>query len=324
MARRAAGVMLAVAVALNVLAYFHARSFTRFAEAGARTPAPEHLSWPARLRILLTGATLPRPENDRTPADVGLPYEVRRFKAADGTELEAWWVPADAPRGTVVLFHGYADRKASMLGLAAALHPLGYAALLVDFRGSGGSAGNATSIGWYEAEDVVAALRHAVAAGLPRPHVAYGVSMGAVAVLRAVGDRGGEADALIVQYPFDRLLTTTRNRFRAMGVPASPGAEILVFWGGVVQGYNGFAFAPVDSAARVRQPTLVLCGGRDQRVRPADCRRVADALAGDKQLVLFEGAGHVSLLENDPERWRQAVTAFLAGVSRPPSPAGID
>jgi alpha-beta hydrolase superfamily lysophospholipase len=312
--RSGVALLVGAFVLLNLLAWHHARAFTHFAESGSRTPPPERLSWTQRAGVLFTGATLPRPANRRTPADAGLPYDVRRFTAADGVPLEAWWVPRNGARGTVVLFHGYADAKDSLLRAARAFREAGQACLLVDFRGSGGSGGNATSIGYHEAEDVLGALAHVVATRAPRPHVLFGPSMGGAAVLRAVGDRGAVPDALILQYPFDSMLSTTRNRFRSAGAPAFPLAETLVFWGGVQQGFDGFRFAPAASARRVTQPALLMCGERDERVRPEDCRRVFDGLAGPKRLEMFAGAGHESLLAANPPQWRSAVETFLAGL----------
>lgn len=312
--RAGLALLLGAFLLLNLLAWHHARAFTRFAAGGSRTPPPERLSWTQRAGVLLTGATLPRPANRRTPADAGLSFEVRRFAAADGVSLEGWWVPRDGARGTVVLFHGYADAKDSLLHAARAFHEAGRACLLVDFRGSGGSSGDATSIGYHEAEDVLGALAHVAEARAPRPHVLFGPSMGGAAVLRAVGERGAAPDALILQYPFDSMLTTTRNRFRSAGAPAFPLAEALVFWGGVQQGFDGFRFAPAVSARRVTQPALLMCGERDERVRLEDCRRVFEALAGPKRLEVFGGAGHESLLAANPRQWRGAVEDFLAGL----------
>lgn len=48
-------------------------------------------------------------------------------------------------------------RKASMLPAAKAFHDLGYKVVLVDFRGSGGSTGEGTTVGYREAEDFVKA-----------------------------------------------------------------------------------------------------------------------------------------------------------------------
>ena len=87
----------------------------------------------------------------------------------------------------------------------------------------------------------------------------YGASMGAAAVLRAaVGTVAPRA--VVLEAPFDRLVTTVVHRFEAMGflaMLALPGAAVLVFWGSVDGGFNGFAHNPADYAARVAVPTLV-------------------------------------------------------------------
>src|SRR5436305_1579766 len=63
-------------VVLNLLAYRHARAFTRFCPEGdGRGESPEALSLLAKVRLLLGGVALPRPCPDRTPADVGLPFD---------------------------------------------------------------------------------------------------------------------------------------------------------------------------------------------------------------------------------------------------------
>src|SRR5205085_2373851 len=133
----------------------------------------------------------------------------------DGVTLEAWHVPARRPRGLVLLFHGYVGCKAALLQEAAAFHDLGYAALLVDFRGSGGSSDSPTTIGALESADVAAALAYARASWPGRRLVLFGQSMGAAAILRAVAVGGAEPDAVLLECPFDRLLTTVEHRFEA-------------------------------------------------------------------------------------------------------------
>ena len=311
---------LACFAALNVLAYRHAYSLTHFVDGGRRTKAPQHLSTGERMRVLVAGPVVPRPRNERTPADVALSFERHVFTGAHGLRLEAWLVPRENARAVVVLFHGHADSKESMLPPARVLHDLGYAALLVDFHGSGGSAGDHTSIGFHEADDVAAA--YAYARDLPggRPVVLQGSSMGAVAVLKAVSERHLEPAALVLECPFDRFATTVRHRFHALGVPAFPVSELLLFWGGVQQGFNPWTFNPADYAAGVAVPTLLMNGGRDPWVTEPEARSIFDRLRGPKRLHVFEELGHQSFLKARPGEWTGAVDAFLAAHASPPRP----
>jgi alpha-beta hydrolase superfamily lysophospholipase len=304
--------LLLLFVLLNVLAYVHAHAMTHFAEAGERTASPEKLSFLGKVGVLFTGVRVPRPSGEGTPADRGLAFEVHHTDVADGTRLEAWHVPHPRARGLVLLFHGYASDKAGVLPEIAAFHELGYATLAVDFRGSGGSSGNVTTIGVREADDVTAACAHARAKGLGGPVILFGKSMGAAAVLRAVSALGLCPDALVLECPFDRLLSTVEARFEAMGVPAFPAARLLVFWGGVQHGFDGFAHNPADYARAVRCPALFLHGERDPRVRVAQVEAVAAAVRGPHQTVIFTGLGHESYVSARPRQWREAVSGFLA------------
>ena len=120
----------------------------------------------------------------------------------------------------------------SMVAIAQELHQLGYSVLLVDFYGSGGSSGTTTSIGYFEALDVVASVNYARDQWHPDTIHLYGASMGGAAVLRAIAVHGVEVEAIAIESVFDTLLNTVRNRFAAMGIPSTPLAELLTFWGG--------------------------------------------------------------------------------------------
>ena len=297
-------------LALNALAFSHAYRFTHLAEDGRRTPRPDQLSAGEKVQVLLAGPVVPKRRNRTTPASAGLPYRTQVLSGADGTALEAWHLQRPGGRGIVVAFHGYAGAKDSLLPHARTFLDLGHDVLLVDFRGSGGSPGRRTSLGFHEAVDVAAAFRHArgLTAG---PVVLYGESMGAAAVLKAVGDGAVRPDAVILECPFDRLLTTVEHRFETYGVPAFPVARLLLFWGGVQQGFDALDHDPVDYAARVAVPTLLMSGAADPWVREEETRAIFEALRGPKRLVLFSGEGHGSCRRRRPAQWRAAVTGFL-------------
>ena len=289
-------------------------NYTRGAK---RTAAAASLSWPEKLRLLFTGVGMPRPENERTPADVGLAYSRVRLAGHGGAWLDAWLVLHEAPRGTVLLFHGYADAKDSLLTAAREFHDLGYSVLLVDFYGSGDSTASSTSIGYYEADDVAAAFAATRQLPLLRPIVLHGVSMGAAAVLRATDVHRLSPDALILEAPFDRLLTTVEHRFDELRAPAFPAARLLLFWGGVQQGFDALAFAPAENARGVTAPALVWVGDRDPYVSVHEAQNVVANLAGPKRLEIVPGLRHDSCLNARPGRWRRVVAEFLSAVPRP-------
>ncbi len=135
---------------------------------------------------------------------------------------------------------------------------MGYAAFLLDFHGSGGSRGSDTSIGVREADDAARAVEYVRRKFPNRRLILYGQSMGSA--FGAIAVNGVRPDAIIVECPFDRLLSTASNRFAAMGLPAFPAAHLLIFWGGVQQGFNAFRHNPVEYARNVACPVLLLHG----------------------------------------------------------------
>ena len=292
---------------------------THFVPSGTRTANPEQMSPLRKLGVLCCGVTIPRPEIGRTPESERLPCQTLDLTTSDGVRIQVWRIACDNPKGTIALFHGYAACKSDLLDEAKLFHALGFECVLADFRGSGGSEGGATTIGHDEAKDVVAVLSHLRSHSGDRPVTLYGKSMGAAAVLRAVAAEGARPDGIIIESPFDRMLSTVANRFHAMRIPAFPFAHLLVFWGGVQHGYWGFAHSPVDYAARVGCPALVMGGSDDIRAPMAGVRSVRAALGGNSTLVEFPGAAHVSLVRNSPDKWLAEVRLFLSNIAEAPA-----
>lgn len=296
---------------LNILAWMHARSMTHFVTSGNRTLTPETQSFTRKIWTLLTGVTIPKSTNTRTPEEVRLAYDTHELKDGQDSFLQAWSIRTPNPQGLVIMFHGYAACKSDLLMPAAEFHKLGYDLFLVDFHGSGGSTGQETSIGFNESRDVAQVVRYAKDLWPGQRIILYGVSMGSAALLRAIAFEGVQADAVIIESPFDSLLHTVRNRFKLMGVPGFPAAELLVFWGGVQQGFNGFAHNPVDYARSVYCPVLLMHGARDTRATVEQAERIFDNLAGEKRFVVFPDVSHEILVNAQPDKWREEVSKFL-------------
>lgn len=312
--RAVAALFSTVFIAANVLAFRHAWVLTHFAPAGETTARPEELSALEKLEVAIGGVRIRRPQNDRTPDSLELAFETHRIASTGGHELEVWHIPHTEARAIVALFHGFHSSKGNLLTEARAFHDMQCSTLLVDFRGSGGSTGNETSLGVHEADDVAAAAQLAMQLEPDRPLILFGQSMGAVAILRAVSLGLAAPAAVIVECPFDRLLGTIEHRFDAMSLPSFPFAEMLVFWGSVQHRMNGFAHNPLDYATAIRCPVLQLHGELDPRVTAAEARALFDRLPGEKRFEVFEGVGHQPYAPARPELWKRLVDEFLEQV----------
>ncbi|MEM8859228.1 MAG: alpha/beta fold hydrolase [Chloroflexota bacterium] len=305
-------------ILLNWISFNHARRMTRFVPSGERTKSPEELSTLEKLPLLFFGITVPRPQNEDTPADYGLAYETEVLRSwYDGRYLEGWWVPAapESALGTIIMFHGYAVAKSSLLTETAAFHDLGYNVFLVDFRGSGGSCDSSTTIGYEDANDVAWAYQFVEEKEGEHPIILYGMSMGGAAVMRAIAITDIQPDGIIVEAVFDEMLTTVKNRFHTMGFPAFPAAHLLVFWGGAQHGFNGFEHNPADYAADITIPVLVLHGANDPRATLAEGQHIYEQLASPhKEIIIFDGAKHESTIGVDRGLWELSINSFLAEI----------
>lgn len=121
-----------------------------------------------------------------TPADQGFPYEDVAFAGDDGVTLSGWYIPS-RNRAAVIVLHGYDANRVQMLDRAVALARYGYGVLLYDLRGHGRSGGELRTMGWYDLDDVAAAVKFLQA----RPDVdperlgILGFSVGGQVALRA-------------------------------------------------------------------------------------------------------------------------------------------
>jgi fermentation-respiration switch protein FrsA (DUF1100 family) len=85
-----------------------------------------------------------------TPDIIGLSWRDVTLTTDDGFRIAAWFVDGPSPAAPVVLFfHGNAGDMSHRLGTLGALHELGAAILMIDYRGYGRSEGRPDEEGLY-------------------------------------------------------------------------------------------------------------------------------------------------------------------------------
>lgn len=332
--------LIAAVVGTALMAWIartQARAMFRFVtkDEAQRTERPEHLSMLEKAAVIAGGVTVPRPQNTTDPAAEGLAFETFAVDNERGDTLEIWRIPAPAgptkkaeaassdtapvPAPRVLMFHGYAASKESLLPAAKQFHQLGCECWLVDFFGSGGSSGSHTTFGWFEANDVDAVVRDARQRhpDSRRALVLFGSSMGGSAVMRALADLGTPADGALVESVFHDLRGTVAKRFHLMKLPAFPAADILLYFGGRDLGFDASRHCPLDYAQRIETPTLFLHGSHDTRAPATRVEEMRDAMAGPASLVEFD-AGHQTLARSHPHAWREVVRLFFQQYATAP------
>jgi uncharacterized protein len=264
-------------ILINFIAYFHSYKFTHFIDTEKeKTKDPKKLSSREKIKTLIFGVNNPRPANNKLPNQ-----HFSAFKLKSNKEIECWSIKVDNSKGTVVLFHGFNGQKSSMLDKADVFLKLGYNTLLVDFMGSGGSEGNQTTIGFFEAMEVKTCYDYLLSIGENKIYL-FGTSMGAVALMKAIADSEVRPTAIIIECPFGSMYQTVCARFKTMNIPAFPMAGLLVFWGGVQNGFWAFEHNPSEYAKRINCPTLLMYGEQDEKVSRSEIEEIFENLLSTK------------------------------------------
>jgi pimeloyl-ACP methyl ester carboxylesterase len=221
------------------------------------------------------------------------PWEEASIMSGD-LRLRAWLAKGEPGRVAAVVVHGLGDSLDAYVDTGAILNRRGHTVLLLDLRGHGGSEGRLTTLGGHEREDVRAALRALRERGLgDQGFVLFGVSMGAVAVIRAAAEER-DVRAVVAEAPFDSYRGTVRHHAQLFyGLPEwfllIPAAIRVAEWRA---GFDADEVDAVDGARKMRAPLLLIVDGDDPRMPEAVVRRVFDAHPGPRRLWVAEGAPH--------------------------------
>jgi acylglycerol lipase len=280
------------------------------------------------------------------PAPVGRSVQERGFEVAGERLAGTLWAPRGRPRAGLLLVHGFNSSQVEFGPLPQALADAGFLVLAFDQRGYGRSAGEPGRTSVERAvEDIVAAageLREA--AGPHAPLGIVGHSLGGAYALAALA-RTDLFAAGVVAHPVDRLFDELspleKAGYHAIGrvaewrlrrgrppgtIPYKNSYESLFEDPAAAQRAraDGFLLGRVSLgnyraaltmsastwAKGVRQPVLVIASPIDKAVRPAHTRKVYDALAGPKELLLHKG-GHSCFRDLDGPRLAQATADWF-------------
>lgn len=264
---------------------------------------------------------------DAALADVPNPLDCPRqgedagtaLVSSDGIRLAGWYIPAGngmGPEGpTVILAHGYEGNKSTMLAHAALLHE-DYNLVLFDFRNHGQSAGDQTTQGALEQNDVRAVVDWLNRRKGPEAIALLGVSMGgASALAESIAD--DRIDAVILDSTHATAADAVQARLEVDGFPLSlPGSWSILLGSLIRTGQDISAADPVQRLAHYgSRPLLIIEGGQDDLIGstdPDDLLAAAEDAGADAQLEICLPAGHGQSLEACAGEYRDWVLGFLS------------
>ncbi len=247
------------------------------------------------------------------PADYGLTAEPVSFQSRDGLTLRGWFIPAEHPRGTLVLCHGYSGDCSPDLMYAPLLRDAGYNTLFFDFRGHGVSDGAFTSLVYFERGDLLAALDFLRARGIARVGL-IGFSMGG-AIALAAAPLSPMVAGVISDCGFAELRSIVRNAVAARGFPrwvAPPIGWLAVVFASLRLRANLFAADPIRWVDQIApRPLLIMHAENDADVPVADAQRLFTAARAPKELWIVPHAAHRQIEAVARDEYRRRVIDFF-------------
>ena len=309
--RKIIRLMLIIFITINVMAFFHAYKFTHFSENNSeKTKSPEKLSSLEKVKTLFFGVNNPKPKNLKFPSQK---YEV--LKLESNKEIECWLIKNEKSKGTIILFHGYGGEKSSMIDKSNEFFKMGFSTLLVDFMGIGNSEGSQTTIGFKEAQEVKTVFDYITKTDEKNIYL-FGTSMGSVAIMKCINDYDIKPKGIIIECPFGSMYQTVCARFNKMNAPTFPMAGILLFWGGIQNGFWGFSHNPTEYAKKIKCPTLLLYGENDKSVSRKEIDEIYSNLNGIKSINVYKETGHENYLIKNKIEWNKNTKEFIEMIKK--------
>jgi fermentation-respiration switch protein FrsA (DUF1100 family) len=254
----------------------------------------------AALLFLFQGSLVYRPSRQfvGTPDQASMGYEDVYFQTSDGVKLNGWFVPAESPRGTVLVFHGNAGNVSHRINTIAIFHNLGYNVMIVDYRGYGLSEGSPGEQGTYR--DAEAVWKYLIRKRKLDPDriVIFGRSLGgAVAAWLAVEKHSA---GLILESTF----TSVPNR----------GAELYKFL--PVRLLARINYDTLGRIDKLRCPLLVIHSPEDEIIPFHHGEQIFEAAKEPKRFVEISGVHNEGFMTSGA-LYTDGLSEFLESVKPP-------
>lgn len=236
------------------------------------------------------------------------------IKSKDGLKLHGFWVPAENPRGTILLAHGYRSTILVDFGLAYAFyHALGMNILVPHQRAHGESEGRYITFGVKESEDMRCWIAYHNRTHGNLQMILSGLSMGASTMLYlADQDLPDNVKCIIADCGFTSPKAILDVVYRSVvHFPSGPSLWAADLFARI---FAGFGLNEKDTRVVLKNaklPVLMIHGLDDDFVPCYMTQEGYDVCTGDKELLMVENAGHGTSFLVDKEVYTMQVISFL-------------
>lgn len=245
-------------------------------------------------RIPSTGDSLP---------GGNISYQDIKLTTRDGIQLAAWYTPPE--NGAVILVaHGYGDNRPENIYTMLANN--GYGVLAWDFRAHGESAGEISTIGYFEQLDVEAALEYALAQKSVKHIGAWGGSMGGATIILTAAKRV-EIEAIVADSSFPALEDILRG-----SMPYDFLFPLVRTFGEYQSGADISAVSPIQEIGRISPRAVFIIDGWDGTAEETSPpHRLYNAADEPKIIWTEKKVPHMGMQAEFPNQYENKVVGFF-------------
>lgn len=227
-----------------------------------------------------------------TPTAIDIAYEDEYCKTEDGETINAWFIPANGAKTTIIYCHGNEGNIADRLTRINFFHNLGVNLLIFDYRGYGKSSGKPTEEGLYK--DTLAVYDYLISRkDIDKDKIiALGVSLGGPVAAELCLKR--KVRVLVLESSFVSLAIEAQDLY-----PFLPIQFLL--------------FEKYDTLAKIKNihiPKLVVHGLDDEIVLYKHARFLYDAAPPPKTFLQYHG-GHSDDVFKLSNTYKDALKKFF-------------
>ena len=232
--------------------------------------------------------------------------------------LKGWFFQIKSSDKTVILAHSYGKNRLEFgeksTNMIKSFLDKGYNVFTFDFRNSGQSNGKYTTLGYYEKDDLIAAVEYVRQQG-SKHIILMGFSTGAAAGILAAEEE--RVEAVIADSPYANLedyLKSSLNKW--VGLPAFPFNKTILYSMEIMSGMDAGNADPAKSLKNLSPCRLLLIHGKGDGIIPVENSRklhsaYSEIAPDSSEIWETDDAGNATGYLKYPEEYMNKVFTFL-------------